>query len=1492
MRNIILLLVGLFVLVDVTDAQLLKKFSNEKEKFAEQVEDYVGKNLTNSREEVLKLFLERWSDTSFFKGYHEDIITKSNLLLTRKARPYPHFLNYFKVMMQFVENEHNKDSYNAWNKGLDNYLDNRRISFGLLGDLFERTNMLLQGNTLSESSAVRWVSTSSDFTFFYEDDEFYVDFPATELICYAKRDSIQINKTSGKYYILDNIWQGNSSLVTFERCGFSPDEVYATVPKYTIELKKSGYTADSVTFTNKTYFDYTLLGSLEDKARMIRTPSEATYPRFYSYKQDYEISDLYENVTFTGGLSMQGARLVGRGNDEIPARLLVFRRDTLILEAASNYFIFKKDRVNGINTSVNIKLDNDSIFHPDLNFTYLVQSRTLSLVRSDDFTSQGPYFNSYHKVDMNFEQLNWRIDEDEIRFTMLPGSSIGKANFESINFFNHRRFEALQLRDPVHPLYAIKKFAEYYGRNEFEVEAFANYLKKSLIQVKQLLMQMSFQGFIYYDVNTQTITVKQKLYDYLAASIARIDYDVLNIQSETNAPLDNAIYQVSNQDLIINGVPYIFLSDSQAVHIYPANEQIVLKQNRNFQFDGRVDAGLFTFYGNNFLFSYNEFKINLQNIDSLRMRYLGDDVDNFGNPLIYNVESKIENLTGEVLIDDPENKSGRKSMPEYPIFKSNENSYVYYDNPAVEGGVYDRRKFFFELESFILDSLDNFTKEGLMYNGTLYSGGIIPEMPHTLSIQPDNSLGFSYKTDSAGLLLYEGKGTFHQQLSLTNKGLRGAGEMHYLSSVTYSPDIKFYLDSVNTLADEFIVNKKPTATEYPQVASKDNDIQWLPYDDILTAQQNSARFNMFNDTTFLQGDLTLQPGGLSGTGRMDLHNSELESGRFIYASDQILADTADFFLKSVNSDGYTVLADNIRARVDYKTHKGEFNSNEDFSLIEFPENKYIGFINHFEWYMDNQNLEMQTQGVDLAALKTDSTDQLVGSQYMSILPEQDSLSFVSPLAYYDYAENLINAEYVKYLEIADTRIFPDEQKISVAENAKMLTLTNTSIEANQKTRYHTIHTATVDVYGKNDYLGSGRYDYIDETRQKQIIQFDEIMPDDKGQTIAKGEILEPEDFTLSPNYTYQGDVELAAGQKYLTFDGALMIDHNCEQVEKRWLTFRSPINPDSIYIPIPAQPLDINNAKIYNGIMVANDSIHLFSTFFGRRRNYSDEYVSTASGYLTYDKAAETYRIGSREKLDTMSLPGNYMSFHRFGCEQYGEGKLNLGVDLGQVKLETVGNVRRNLPENKTNFDIVLSADFFLAPKALDIMGETLDSLPANPVDMKRSVYRKSMVEMMGQEAYDVMQDELSLFGFLKEIPPAIRHTIVFTDLKLEWNDLSNSYHSVGPIGIGSIDDIQINKTYEGFLEVVKKRSGDLFDFYIKVDNNNWFYFGYSRGVMQTLSSSNEYIQTIKDLKVRERKMKVDRGETPYIFMLSTNRKMNMFLRRMREANAQEEEME
>ncbi|MCK4749820.1 MAG: hypothetical protein KAT15_22345, partial [Bacteroidales bacterium] len=428
-------------------------------------------------------------------------------------------------------------------------------------------------------------------------------------------------------------------------------------------------------------------------------------------------------------------------------------------------------------------------------------------------------------------------------------------------------------------------------------------------------------------------------------------------------------------------------------------------------------------------------------------------------------------------------------------------------------------------------------------------------------------------------------------IHLSNEGLRGNGEFTYLTSRSKAQDIIFHPDSLMTRASEFNIQKQVSGVQYPMVSSSMNDVLWYPYRDTMLIDKGDRPFTILNDTTMLSGSLVLTPVGLSGEGRMELTNSVLESDYYTYTAYVFDSDTADFRLKSINTDGFTLITDNMRAHVDFEDRSGIFQTNEDFSLVEFPENKYISRLDLFTWDMDEAVLYMgSASATDYAPeidTLADGEQVMVGPRYISVDPYQDSLSFVSNRAVYDYSRNIIRGSHVTFLRVADVYIYPHDGEVTIDPDGGMREFSAANIIANRKTRLHELYEASVKVLGKMNYTGSADYDYIDETGEPQQIRFHEITVDDSINTVARGIIGVDRDFTLSPQYAYQGRVELYAPNSFLTFDGGAKIFHDCKNNENNYMKFKAEIDPEDIYIPVPEQPQDINMNYIYSGTYIS-----------------------------------------------------------------------------------------------------------------------------------------------------------------------------------------------------------------------------------------------------------------------------------------------------------------
>lgn len=1463
-------------------SQQIRQFSADTIAYIEEVRKFTHNYVSAEESKSVDRFISLWQGGTFTWEEMIAIAENSTKLLRKNGRPSPHFIKYFEILTIIYSPQFKDIGKDQWNKIFEYLLDEKSITAKTI-DLFLKNSLnLLNNDELFNIPGNVWKGDNAIFRFDFKKGEPRVIFESFNLKCYSKRDSIIIYGTSGELDPVANKWYGLNGTINWERAGLDGAEVYAKLGNFQIDLTKSEYIADSVEFIYAKYLDYPIKGRLEDKVMLISDQTKAVYPKFFSYQNKFILPDLFKDIEYTGGISMQGSRLLGTGSIAEPAVLNILDGDTLRIKIESEQLIFSSNTVSSPGVKMTLYLGNDSIFHPDLQFTFTEKSNELRFVKSKTYTSAGPYINTYHMMDMNFEEFNWKRNERVIRFRPLTGTALGIAYFESNSFFNFKLFEDLQGRDNLNPLVALWQFSRMVNSQQFPTTNYARYLGMEAHQVRQQLMKLSRLGMIFFDDQADIIILLPKLFYFLDASAGKTDYDVIQFSSRTEAPLENALLDIDNFDLTINGIQQVFLSDSQNVVLMPYNNQIIMQKNKGFYFNGVVHAGLFSFYGNEFFFDYDNFKIQMGDIDSVGLSVITGKTDNLGRIMAEKINNLLEDTKGELLIDDPQNKSGLLDYPNYPIFNSKDYSYVYFDDPLIQNGVYSRDDVFFKADPFTMDSLDNFSQDGLKLTGEFFSNGILPPIEKALVLMPDNSLGFTYEIGDAGIPVYNGKGTLYQNIELSNKGLIGSGKLEYLASTTYSDNFLFHPDSLMTNSHEFIVKKQYEDTEFPDVTSKNNPIIWYIEKDQFEVLSADVPFTMFADSIKHNGKLLLNPKGLSGQGTTDMVSAVIASDEFNYKADQILSDSADFDLLSHNAGKLALTTNNVKARIDFKKQEGEFKSNEDYISVEFPENRFISKLDYFIWLIDEEQLHV---GMDKPVVSSLHEDGLEGPRYISIHPKQDSLSFVSPIAMYDYNNFIIKATGVPYVQIADARIYPVDGLVIIEPDAVIKPLKEAKIVADYVSKYFTFFDATVTITGKNNYIASGFYNYFDETSKEQQIFFDQIKVDSGNYSTGSGVIAIIDSFKISPFFDFYGKVNFHSQSRLLTFDGATRLVHDC-QVDKSWLKFKSEIDPYNVLIPITEAPVDPDMNGIFAGLMLTRDSAHVYSTFISGRKDYFDAYIASAYGFLTYDRENEYYEIAGMDKLADSTVTGNYLRFNPYPCHTYSEGKIDYLVKYNMLKMNAFGLADHDLEKDEFNSDAFLTFDFFFSQEALNSFAshiETVSGLKA--YDITQTVYNIGLSELVGDNIAKSMSSELSLYGSYRTIPPEFKKTLILSNVKLKWNTVTRSFRYHGDAGIIRVGDNQINKQAEVYIELSKRSSGDLLDIYILLDEKSWYYFGYNPGSLQTISSNREYNDIIMNLKDKQRKLAVKSKEQSYIYSLAPDRRVQLFLRRYIDEN-------
>jgi len=1469
-------------------------FSSDQSKFRDELTAFMGTSLSEENTKVLAGFFSKWDSTGFSEINKSRIHDVSAKLAEKQFRPVPQFIDFLKTASDIINYKNDNALLGNWLEGLNDLILISRYSNANLATYIQNTGLLIRENLLINTSSVKWKVKSGDLKF-ARDTAFRADLSNATLTCYSQKDSTEIYNVSGSYYPSARLFRGKKGTVTWEKVGFPGKDVFAELSDYQINVTRNNFTCDSARLTYTGYFNKPEYGLLTDQAAPVSNRDKAAYPRFETYTKKFRIKRIFDGIDYEGGLAFEGARAKGTGEKAFPARLMLYRKDTLFIKVASTDFIFSANGLNSQETAATIYLGADSVYHSNLGFSYNANTKQVNLFRTNNPVSKSPYFNTYHEIDMYFENLTWEMNSSRVIISRPRGAAMGQALFESASFFNSDDFLNLMALDSYHPLSRLIKFSEYFYSETFPVSEFAKWLNKPEDVVTGLCIDLANRGFIFYDQTNNEVTIKQKTKDYINSYAGKKDYDIIAVYSETKAPVDNAVLDLKSYDLTVNGVKNVFISDSQRVAIYPYNRQLVIKKNRDIKFDGVVQAGLFTVFGRNFQFSYDTFKIRLQNIDSIRIAVETGKTDQAGNPVIDDVSSIIQLAKGEIYIDNPNNKAGLRNYAQYPIINASTYSYIFYDRiPGLEN-VYKKDNFYFRIDPFVFEHIDHYTKENMNLKGEFFAGNILKPTRQFLIIQENNSLGFQMIVPKEGIDLYEGKARIFDQLSMSNRGLTGSGTLKHLTSTTIAEDYRFFPDSMLTRAKTFNI-ARDEAGIFPEVASNDVDIKWLPGKDEWTARNSKdSNFGMFANGTSLNGSMTLKPKQLSGSGIINTSDSRVVSNLYTFRSGTIHADTADYNLKSPSTEGYAFIAENANTDMNFDTRLTRFRLNTDSSMVKFPEVQYICTMTDFEYNQANRILSMEQKGKKSGTLmKSDNLLRvpLNGTDrptFFATNSLKDTIAFASLSAKYHVDEEYIEAENINYIKVADALIQPENGKVKISRRAEMEKLKNAVVAVNN---LHLIHSAAIEIESSRRYTGSGVYDYTDESNNVYQIKLSEIAVDTLT-TNAKGFIAADDKFMLSPAFTFTGDVSLSARSKDLLFTGSAGILHDCSRIKSYPVKFKSFIDPGNVMIPISEKPRDINDEMVFSGSFINLDSLHIYPAFLSAQKSWSDVGLVSAGGVLWYNKKLNKYQISSKEKIADPALNGDMVALDKNLCNLSGEGKINFGANFDLVKMGSAGSFIQEGDSGKVEIKAILALDFYFSPEALRLMSDEFRMMPTlKAVNVNSEFYNKGMKDLLGTTAAGQLKEETDLFGASRNLPREFTYKLLLNEVTLYWNEESSSFRSKGRIGIGFIGNQPLNIYVDGYVDIQRRRSGDMIDIYLKANQSTWYYFSYFKGVMMAQAGNLEFNNLISSIKLKDRQHPESSTRVPYTYMIAVEDRLGKFLRRMQGGGAEEQQQD
>ena len=1498
---------------------LAQTFKNDREDFAKEFDKAIrqatSENLRSFTRDQLGVMLTETNE--FPDRYFEKMVVTVNTMLDKRLKMIPDVYNYVFSVYTIVENKLEAKSYDAWHEAVDKLVDQR--SPKKFKEFIDVSMSFFKDNIIAASRTTEWLYVGGDYTFSYDGDS-YISFENGKLICRTINrasssskipfsDSIVISNTSGYYNLNRERWEGKGGILTWEKANLPASETYAELMSYKVSMKSTSLNCDTVILKTP-YFDEKIKGKLNDRAKIgsYSDNREIDYPQFESHEQKYEIKDFYKEVDYIGGFSLTGNNFLGQGTKESPAHLIFYRNGKQFIKTSSYQVSVSDKKISAPEASTTIFVGlKDSIYHPGINFSFIKSENEVQLNRSTSGIGQSPFVNSFHKLNMYVEQINWKRSESSLNLTFNFSTSQQQrsAQFESFDYYDERLFEQLQGMESVNPLSALWNYA--YKHDEFilsEGKA-ASALNRTLTQAKPTLLKLSSLGFVSYDTEGGVITITEKLEHFVKSKAAKKDYDNISFLSDLSPKrMDNysrdeiraskelqkqsqqieernairgklknfGAFDLSSMEISLNAVDFVPISDKKNTLIFPEGNQLTIQENRKIKFQGWINSGKWEIRVLDGNYVYEKHGFNIFESDAALFRVAPQKAEH-GNKGIP-TQSPLSGVRGELIVDDINNRSGEdKSYGDYPKLLSKEKTRVYYNQRDIQRGAYEKDRFYFEVDPFELDSLASFDDKSLRFKGTLTSAGIFPKFEEELRVMPDYSLGFTKAAPENGYEFYGTEARYENKIVLSNNGLQGSGQIDFVNSSSISKAFTFLPDSTIGVA-EFTNRPQLEGVQFPDVTGPDAFITFMPRNKVLTARSNKELLSFFDGDANLRGQTTVRAEGMTGKGVFNLDGASMTAKHYRFSRHVAESDTAKFNLINkykepgdLTEDELAFKTNNVAGFLDFKERKGEFTSNDGTSKVEFPLNQYVCMIDMFSWMMDSDEIEMQTSDNDDLDIESSELD-LVGPNFFSVHPKQDSLQFRAPKARYSLKEKSIFCEETQFVEVADARIYPDSAKVTIRKKARMETLENSKIVANYITKYHTIVNATTNITARRAYTSKGEYPYYDIDSNRYDIYLPEIKLDTSYQTVASGKIADNEGFKMSPQFDFYGQVFLKAADPTLTFKGATRINHECEKFDRNWMSFSAPIDPKNIQIPVSESMKDLEGNSISAGILWRHasdpDSIMMYPTFLSSTKDTEDPVVISASGYLQYKDGANEYQIASKEKLNNRGEKGNYISLHTGSCSMNGDGNINLGMDYGPLDVAAVGIVNYDQASEQTSMNLTLKISAPVDQGIFEDVAKRINKIQGlSDADFNSTTLEQAIFEWVDRETSDKIKSDFTLDKKFKRVPKEMKETMIITGVRI------NSYKQFGDQQVGlktSTDQAAIVNIYgEPVMKYVplklfaeqRTATGDRLGILFDVPGGSLYFLDYDyrkSGTLNILTSDREMMNDINNLKADKRK--------------------------------------
>ena len=301
-------------------AQNSKVLPSEPQEFIEGFEARVSKFVDKSQQDYLEEFRGRWETGKYTKAEQDRFINQTNVMLLKNYVIQGEVLAYAKAF-ELIKSDTAKAQIDieAFFSVTENCIQD--FNRAQTGRFFTFMNLFVGSGVVNRNSTFNWRMSQLDPELKYatkknpdtgKDVHFpYLVFNNTDVVFNSSKDSTRIAGTAGEMNIMNKMFIAEGGRLDWSKLKLDPNDVYAEVMKYTLNLNYSKVEIDTVIFHYNSLISVPLKGKYEDNNKGYSDINKANYPYFRSYDGGVVIENFIKNVRYEGGFSLRGVRKIG-----------------------------------------------------------------------------------------------------------------------------------------------------------------------------------------------------------------------------------------------------------------------------------------------------------------------------------------------------------------------------------------------------------------------------------------------------------------------------------------------------------------------------------------------------------------------------------------------------------------------------------------------------------------------------------------------------------------------------------------------------------------------------------------------------------------------------------------------------------------------------------------------------------------------------------------------------------------------------------------------------------------------------------------------------------------------------------------------------------------------------------------------------------------------------------------------------------------------------